>query len=80
VEKLAYDITRAPALDRPLLIHHSGKDRIIPDGKKHADIFMQWAVGDKDLQFYPDGEHVCADYLDEVLPYAVDWLWKHLGR
>lgn len=78
VEKLKYDIFQAPPLDRPMLIHHSGRDRIIPDGRRHADKFMQWAIGEKELQFYPDGEHVCADYLDEVLPYTVDWLLKQL--
>jgi alpha-beta hydrolase superfamily lysophospholipase len=78
VEKLDYDIIKAPPLDRPMLIHHSGRDRIIPDGRKHAEKFMDWAVGDKELKFYPDGEHVCANYLDEVLPYAIDWLRKHL--
>ncbi len=80
VDKLGYDITQAPPLDRPMLIHHSGGDRIIPDGKKHADKFMDWAVGEKELKFYPDGEHVCANYLDEVLPYATDWLRKHLTQ
>jgi len=38
------------------------------------------AAGEKELKFYPDGEHVCANYLDEVLPYATDWLKKHLTR
>ena len=79
-EKLAYDISKEPPLDRPMLIHHSGRDRIIPNGRKHADKFMDWAVGEKELKFYPDGEHVCANYLDEVLPYATDWLRKHLMR
>ncbi len=78
VEKLGYDISEAPPLDRPMLIHHSGGDRIIPEGRKHAEKFMQWAVGEKELKFYPDGEHVCANYLDEVLPYAIDWLKKRL--
>jgi dienelactone hydrolase len=78
VDKLGYDITKAPPLDRPMLIQHSGGDRIIPNGRAHAEIFMNWAVGEKELQFYPDGEHVCANYLDEVLPYAFDWLRRHL--
>jgi len=64
----------------PISIHHSGRDKIIPNGKKDADKFMDWAVGEKELKFYPDGEHVCANYLDEVLPYATDWLRKHLIR
>jgi alpha-beta hydrolase superfamily lysophospholipase len=76
---LAFDITKAPPLERPLLIFHSGKDRLIPDGKKHGDTFMKWARGDKELRFYEDGEHVCANYLDEVLPYTVDW-FKHRLR
>ena len=80
VENLHYDIARAPRLDRPLLIQHSGRDRIIPRGRAHAAAFMAWAVGEKELQFYPDGEHVCANYLDEVLPYAIDWLSRRLGR
>ena len=74
------DIKKAPAMDRPLLIVHSGHDRLIPDGRKHADYFMNWANGQKELKFYPDGEHVCANYLDEVLPYSVDWLKKRLVK
>jgi alpha-beta hydrolase superfamily lysophospholipase len=62
-----------------MLILHSGHDRIIPDGKKHDEKFMNWAVGVKKLKFYPDGGHVCADYLDEALPYKVDWCKKHLS-
>jgi alpha-beta hydrolase superfamily lysophospholipase len=80
VERLDYDIARAPPLDRPMLIQHSGRDRIIPEGRAHAEAFMAWAVGEKELQFYPDGEHVCANYLDEVLPYAIDWLSRRLDR
>jgi dienelactone hydrolase len=79
VEKLGYDITKAPPLDRPMLIHHAGKDKLIPYGRRHAEKFMNWAVGEKELKFYPDGEHVCANYLDEVLPYAIDWLKMRLG-
>lgn len=79
VEKLDYDITKAPPLDRPMLILHSGKDRIIPDGKKHADKFMNWAVGEKELKFYPDGEHVCVNYMDEAFTYMVDWTKRHLS-
>ena len=78
VEKLGYDIVKAPPLDRPMLIQHSGRDRIIPNGRAHADIFMNWAIDEKELQFYPDGEHVCANYLDEVLPSAVDFLTRRL--
>ena len=78
VEKLGFDIAKVPPLDRPILIQHAGKDKLIPHGRRHADKFMDWAVGEKELQFYPDGEHVCANYLDEVLPYAVDWLKMRL--
>jgi hypothetical protein len=36
-------------MDRPLLIFHSGEDKLIPSGKKHADYFMEWAIGEKEL-------------------------------
>jgi alpha-beta hydrolase superfamily lysophospholipase len=75
---LDFDIKKAPPMDRPLLIFHSGNDKLIPRGKKHGDYFMEWATGEKELKFYPDGEHVCANYLDEVFPYTVDWLKKQL--
>jgi len=78
LEQLDIDIKTAPPLDRPLLIFHSGKDRLIPNGREHADYFMEWAVGEKELKYYPDGEHICANYLDEVLPYTIDWLKNHL--
>ena len=48
-ERLDYDIARAPPLDRPMLIQHSGRDRIIPEGRAHAEAFMAWAVGEKEL-------------------------------
>ena len=64
VQRLGYDITACPRLDRPLLIQHSGNDRIIPRGRDHADKFLTWAAGEKELKFYPDGEHVCANYLE----------------
>lgn len=79
VRRLGYDITQSPRLDRPMLILHSGKDRIIPHGRDHAEKFMDWATGEKELKFYPDGEHVCANYLDEVLPFTVDWTKRHLA-
>ena len=78
LQKLDIDIKKAPPMDRPLLIFHSGKDKLIPNGKEHADYFMEWAVGEKELKYYPEGEHVCANYLDEVLPYTIDWFTKHL--
>ena len=74
LEYLDYDITKAPPLECPLLLFHSGHDRILPNGRKHADIFMEWARGEKELVYYPDGEHVCANYLDEVRPKTIDWL------
>lgn len=76
---LNYDITKAPHIKCPLLLFHSGNDKIIPNGKKHADIFIEWAKGEKELRFYPDGEHVCANYLDEVIPYTIDWLLKQFN-
>jgi alpha-beta hydrolase superfamily lysophospholipase len=75
-----FDIKKAPPLDRPLLIFHSGKDRLITNGKEHADYFMDWAVGEKELKYYPDGEHCCVNYKDEVLPYINDWFRKHLMK
>ena len=78
IEYLDFDIKKAPSMDRPLLIIHSGNDNLIPHGKKHCDYFLEWASGEKDHLFYPDGEHVCANYLDEVMPYTIDWLIKHL--
>jgi len=74
------DIRKAPPLDRPLLFFQGGRDRIIPNPKEHADYIMDWAVGEKELKYYPAGEHCCANFLDEVIPYAVDWLTKHLQQ
>ena len=34
LELFDIDIETAPPMDRPLLIFHSGKDRLIPDGKE----------------------------------------------
>jgi alpha-beta hydrolase superfamily lysophospholipase len=78
LELFDIDIETAPPMDRPLLIFHSGKDRLIPNGKEHADIFMKWAKGEKELKYYPEGTHVCANYLDETDAYMIDWLRKHL--
>lgn len=72
------DINKAPRMDRPLLIFHSGKDKLIPDPGRQAECFLDWAIGEKELKYYPEGEHVCANYLDEITPYTVDWLRKHL--
>ena len=78
LDRFNIDINRAPRLECPFLVFHSGKDKFIPNSIEHANCFMEWAVGKKELQFYPDGEHVCANYLDEVIPYTIDWLKKHL--
>jgi len=72
------DIKCAPPMNRPLLLFHAGNDRLIPNGKQHADYFMDWAIGEKELKFYPDGVHVCANYLDETDAYMIDWLHKKL--
>jgi alpha-beta hydrolase superfamily lysophospholipase len=80
LELFDIDIQTAPPLDRPLLIFHSGKDKLIPNGQDHANHFMEWAVGEKELKYYPDGTHVCANYLDETDAYMIDWLGKHLER
>lgn len=55
--RMEIDIEKAPSVDRPLLIFHSGKDRLIRHPKEHADRFMRWAKGEKELKYYPDGEH-----------------------
>ena len=80
IEQFEIDIKKAPPMDRPLLIFQSGKDKVIPNGRAHADYFMEWAVSEKEMKFYPDGEHVCANYLDEVIPYTLDWFMKHLKQ
>jgi alpha-beta hydrolase superfamily lysophospholipase len=78
VRNFDLDINSAPVLDRPLLFFHAGKDEVMPTPKKQADAFMEWARGEKDLQYYPEAEHCTVDYLDEVFPYIVDWLQRHL--
>ncbi|MHB9856691.1 alpha/beta hydrolase family protein [Streptomyces sp. YIM S03343] len=80
VDKLGYDIADSPRLDRPLLVLHAGQDQVVTGGRQQAEKFMNWACGEKELKFYPDGEHVCTNYLDEVLPYMVDWTQRHLER
>ena len=72
------DINKVPPLDRPLLIIHGGKDIVVPSPKEQVDYIMNWAVGEKELKWYPDGEHCCANYFDEVIPYSIDWFRKHL--
>lgn len=80
LEYLDYDISNAPPLECPLLLFHSGNDKLLPDGQKHVQIFMDWAQGEKELVYYPDGEHVCANHLDEVIPMTIDWLLKQFAR
>ena len=72
------DIRKAPPLDRPLLIFHGGKDIVVPRPREQVDYIMNWAIGEKELKWYPDGEHCCANYFDEVIPYSIDWFSKHL--
>ena len=73
------DIKKIPPLDRPLLFIQGGMDKLIPEPKKQADYIMDWATGEKELKFYPDGEHCCVNYLDEIIPYTIDWLIKILS-
>lgn len=73
-----FDIRKAPPLECPLLVIQGGKDIVVPNPKQQVDYIMDWAVGEKDLKYYPDGEHCCANYFDEVIPYSIDWLQKHL--
>ncbi len=79
LELFDIDIRTAPPMDRPLLIFHSGNDKLIPDGKEHANYFFEWATGEKELKYYPDGVHVCANYLDETDAYMIDWLRGQLN-
>jgi len=72
------DIKKAPPLDRSFLIIHGGKDIVVPSPKDQVDYFMDWAVGEKELKWYPLGEHCCANYFDEVIPYSIDWFRKKL--
>lgn len=73
------DIKKAPPLDRPLLIFHGGKDIVVPSPREQVDYIMNWAMGNKELKWYPDGEHCCANYFDELIPYSIDWFGKHLS-
>lgn len=72
------DIKKVPPLTRPLLFFQGGKDKLIPDAKAHAEYIMKWAIGERELKYYPDGEHVCINYLDEVIPYVTDWFTQYL--
>ena len=51
---------------------------MVPSPKDQVDYFMDWAVGEKELKWYPLGEHCCANYFDEVIPYSIDWFRKKL--
>ena len=44
--------------------------------REQVECIMDWAIGEKELKYYPDGEHCCANYFDEVIPYSIDWLRK----
>jgi len=78
-ELAKYDIQKAPPLDRPLLFIQGGKDRLITNAKRHADYIINWAKGKKELKFYPTGEHCCVNFLDEIIPYTIDWFRTHLS-
>ena len=41
---------------------------------------MDWAIGEKELKPYSEGEHACINFLDEVVPYSIDWPRKHLSE
>ena len=72
------DIKEVPPLDRPFLFIQGGRDRVIPNAKLQAKYLIDWAIGEKQLLYYPDGEHCCVNYIDEIIPYSIDWLSKHL--
>jgi alpha-beta hydrolase superfamily lysophospholipase len=77
-KKFDLNITNAPSLECSLLYFHAGRDEIIKNPKEQADIVMKWAQGEKELRYYENAEHCTVDYLDEILPYMIDWLNKHL--
>ena len=69
-------IKEVPQLDRPLLLIYGEEDKLFPI--EHAYYIMDWTIGEKELKFYPEGKHACVNFLDEVVPYSIDWLRKHL--
>ena len=71
-------IKEVPQLDRPILLIYGEEDKLFP--LEHAYYLMDWAVGEKELKSYPEGEHACINFLDEVVPYSIDWLRKHLSE
>jgi esterase/lipase len=70
------NIEEVPQLDRPLLVIHGEEDKTIPI--ENAYYIMDWAIGEKELKSYPEGKHACINFLNEVIPYSIDWLIKHL--
>lgn len=72
------DIRESPSLKCPLLFFHAGKDEVMPQPKQQADMFMEWAKGEKELKYYPEAEHCTVDRLDEVFPYIMDWLRRQM--
>lgn len=76
VDKFDWDIGQEPNLKVPLLFYHAGKDEVMPSPKIHAEKMMRWAIGEKTLKYYEDGEHCTQNYLDEVFPEIIDWLKK----
>ena len=70
------DIKEVPQFDRPLLLLYGEEDKLFPI--EHAYYMMDWAIGEKELKSFPEGKHACINFLDEVVPYSIDWLRKHL--
>ncbi|MBN1927406.1 MAG: alpha/beta hydrolase [Prolixibacteraceae bacterium] len=77
--KFNLNINDAPNLECPILYFHAGRDEVINNPRKQAEAIMNWARGEKELRFYENAEHCTVDYLDEVLPYAVDWYLKRFN-
>jgi len=71
-------IEEVPQFDRPLLLIYGEEDKLFP--LEHASYIMDWAIGEKELKSYPEGKHACINFLDEVVPYSIDWLIKHLSE
>jgi len=69
-----YDLKKDMAMSEIWRLYDRAVSLYNPNERKHADLFMNWATGEKELVYYPDGEHVCANYLDEVIPKTIDWL------